>query len=187
MIVKRRRLFARSTVISMTACPILGGDIMDSPHIMRVRTVSIRVRDQDEQFDVILNPVSTLFVPELTPVWSECHRTLIPGGVLITGFLNPDEFAFDADALDQRGEFIMRHPLPYIEHDTLSPAEAAARRAAGEMFHFSHTMQAQLGGILGAGFIITGFFEDRRLESDGNPISRYLPSYFVVRAERRLP
>ena len=102
----------------------------------------------DEQFDVILNPVSTLFVPELTPVWSECHRTLIPGGVLITGFLNPDEFAFDADALDQRGEFIMRHPLPYIEHDTLSPAEAAARRAAGEMFHFSHTMQAQLGGIL---------------------------------------
>ena len=33
----------------------------------------------DEQFDVILNPVSTLFVPELTPVWSECHRTLIPG------------------------------------------------------------------------------------------------------------
>jgi SAM-dependent methyltransferase len=141
----------------------------------------------DEQFDVILNPVSTLFVPELTPVWSECHRTLIPGGVLITGFLNPDEFAFDADALDQRGEFIMRHPLPYIEHDTLSPAEAAARRAAGEMFHFSHTMQAQLGGILGAGFIITGFFEDRRLESDGNPISRYLPSCFVVRAERRLP
>ena len=141
----------------------------------------------DEQFDVILNPVSTLFVPELTPVWSECHRTLIPGGVLITGFLNPDEFAFDADALDQRGEFIMRHPLPYIEHDTLSPAEAAARRAAGEMFHFSHTMQAQLGGILSAGFVITGFFEDHRLESEGNPISHYLPSYFVVRAERRLP
>ena len=139
----------------------------------------------DEEFDMIVNPVSTLFVPDLAPVWRECHRTLRRGGTLITGFLNPDEFVFDPDALDERGEFIVRYPLPYIEHENLTEAEAAARREANEMFHFSHTMEAQLGGILGAGFTITGFYEDRRSESDGNPIRHYLPSIFVVRAERR--
>lgn len=140
---------------------------------------------RDEQFDTIVNPVSTLFVPDLAPVWRECHRTLTPGGTLLSGFLNPDEFVFDPDALDERGEFIVRFRLPYIEHETLPEAEAAARRAAGAMFHFSHTMEAQLGGIVAAGFVITGFYEDRRPESDGNPICHYLPSYFVVRAERR--
>jgi SAM-dependent methyltransferase len=139
----------------------------------------------DEEFDMIVNPVSTLFVPELAPVWRECHRTLRPGGTLLTGFLNPDEFVFDPEALDERGEFIVRYPLPHVEHESLTEAEAAARQEAGEMFHFSHTMEDQLGGMLGAGFTITGFYEDRRSEADGNPIRHYMPSIFVVRAERR--
>jgi hypothetical protein len=37
--------------------------------------------------------VSTLFAPELDPIWAECGRVLRPGGVLMTGFLNPDEFS----------------------------------------------------------------------------------------------
>lgn len=142
-------------------------------------------RFDDESFDLIINPVSTLFVPDLRPVWAECARTLRPGGELITGFMNPDEFVFDAEALDERGEFVVRYPLPYVEYETLSPERVAARRGAGEMFHFSHSMDAQLGGILAAGFVITGFYEDRRPESDGNPIRLYQPSYYVVRAERR--
>ena len=53
------------------------------------------------------------------------------------------------------------------------------------MFHFSHTMEAQLGGILRAGFVVTDFFEDHRPDSDQNPIRDFMPSYFVVRAEHR--
>ena len=48
--------------------------------------------------------------------------------------------------------------------------------AAGEMFHFSHTMEAQLGGMIDAGFVITGFYEDRRTEEDGNPIRATCPA-----------
>jgi hypothetical protein len=50
------------------------------------------------------------------------------------------------------------------------------------MFHFSHTMEAQLGGMIDAGFVIAGFYEDRRTEEDGNPIRFYMPSQFIVRA-----
>ena len=136
----------------------------------------------EASFDLVVNPVSTLFVPDVGRVWRECRRVLIDRGVLIAGFMNPDEFVFDPDALDERGEFVVRYPLPYVEHETLDAATLQARIAAGEMFHFSHTMEAQLGGMTDAGFVITGFYEDRRTEEDGNPIRLYMPSDFVVRA-----
>jgi SAM-dependent methyltransferase len=135
--------------------------------------------------DLIVNPVSTLFVPELDPIWAECGRTLKPGGVLMTGFLNPDEFVFDPDALDNEGRFVVRYPLPYAELATLDKVQIAERRRNRQMFHFSHTMEAQLGGILRAGFVVTDFFEDHRPDSDQNPIRDFMPSYFVVRAEHR--
>jgi SAM-dependent methyltransferase len=136
-------------------------------------------------FDLVVNPVSTLFTSDVRAVWRHCHRVLRPGGALLTGFMNPDEFVFDAEALDHAGTFIVRYPLPYVERETLSPAELDERVRNLAMFHFSHTMEDQLGGLLEAGFVITGFYEDRRSELDGNPIRDYLPSFFAARAERR--
>jgi hypothetical protein len=40
------------------------------------------------------------------------------------------------------------------------------------------------GGLMQAGFVLTGFYEDRRPESDGNPIRQFMPSYYVVRAQK---
>lgn len=139
----------------------------------------------DQSFDLIINPPSTMFIPDLTPVWRECGRVLQPGGQLITGFMNPDEFIFDVDALDNEGHLIVKHPLPYREHETLTPPAIAQRIQDQEMFHFSHTMESQLGGLIQAGFAITGFYEDRRPEADGNPIHHYLPSYFIARARKQ--
>ena len=136
----------------------------------------------DESFGLIYNPPSTLFVPHLEPIWRESYRVLRPGGVLITSFLNPDEFIFDFDALDNEGAFVVKYPLPYIEHETLSPEALEERIRNKEMFHFSHSMEAQLGGLIEAGFVITGFYEDRRPEADGNPIRHFMPSYYVARA-----
>lgn len=65
----------------------------------------------DGSFDLIFYPPSTLFVPELAPVWRECYRVLSPGVVLMTGFMNPDEFIFDDRSLDDEGIFVVKHPL----------------------------------------------------------------------------
>jgi hypothetical protein len=96
---------------------------------------------------LIFNPPSTLFIPDVAPVWRECYRVLQPGGVLMTSFLNPDEFVFDHVVLDTEGAFVVKYPLPYVEHATLSPQELEARIRARAMVHFSHTMEAQLGGL----------------------------------------
>ena len=79
----------------------------------------------DDSFDVIVNPVSNVFCPELAPVWREAFRVLRPGGVLLAGFMNPDIFIFDVAALDERGELVVRHPLPF---STLDLSEADRQR-----------------------------------------------------------
>lgn len=136
------------------------------------------------RFSLIFNPPSTLFVPDLSPIWQECARVLQPGGILMTGFMNPDEFVFDHVALDEENKFVVKYGLPYVEHDTLS-AEAREQRIQNkEMFHFSHTMESQLGGLIEAGFVITGFYEDRRPDGDGNPIRHFMPSYYVACAKK---
>ncbi len=54
-------------------------------------------------FDLVVNPVSTVFLPEVRSVWREVARVLKPGGRLLTGVMNPAFFLFDHDPLPARG------------------------------------------------------------------------------------
>jgi SAM-dependent methyltransferase len=71
----------------------------------------------DASFDVVFNPVSNVFRPDLAPVWRESFRVLSPGAILMVGFLNPDIFIFDVTALDEQGELVVRHRLPFSSLD----------------------------------------------------------------------
>src|SRR4029077_11928956 len=88
---------------------------------LQLRTVLGDMRDLgafgDASFGLVFNPVSNVFCPDLAPVWREAFRVLRPGGLLLTGFLNPDVFLFDFTALDERGELIVRPPLPFTTLD----------------------------------------------------------------------
>ena len=88
----------------------------------------------DGVFDLIVNPPSTLFVPDLAPIWRECHRVLRPGGHLLTAFANPDEFVFDPDILDDTGQFVVRNRLPWAEADALTPEQRRQRISTGRCF-----------------------------------------------------
>jgi len=148
---------------------------------LALQTVLGDMRDlrafEDGSFDIVLNPVSNLFCPELGPVWRECHRVLRGGGSLLAGFLNPDLYIFDADALDERAEFVVRYSLPYSDTGSLTEAELAER--ADWPLEFSHTMTEQIGGQIAAGFAIVGFEE---APHHSNESARYMPGYFATRA-----
>ena len=99
---------------------------------LALRTVLGDMRDlecfPDASFDLVFNPVSNVFCPELAPVWREAFRVLRPGGILLAGFMNPDMFIFDMAALDERGELVVRHPLPF---STLDLTDAERLRVYG--------------------------------------------------------
>ena len=133
---------------------------------------------EDESFDLIVHPVSNLFVPDVRPVWAEAHRVLRHGGSLLSGFLNPVAFLFDLE-LAERGILKVRYAIPYS--DLSSPTEDERQRliANGEPLEFGHTLEDQIGGQIDAGFLIAGFYEDY---APGETLSDHTPSFIATRA-----
>lgn len=149
---------------------------------LTIRTVLGDMRDLSPfpagSFDLVFNPVSNLFCPELRPVWSECARVLRPGGTLLTGFVNPDSYIFDGAKLEA-GEFVVRHSLPYSDLTSIDREERARTFGLDAPVEFSHTLVEQIGGQLEAGFHITGF---REAPHHANATAKYMPGYFATRA-----
>jgi SAM-dependent methyltransferase len=136
------------------------------------------LRFADESFDLVFHPVSNCFAPEILPVWREVFRVLRPGGALIAGFMNPASYIFDSLAED-RGEVVVRFPLPYSDAGSLTPEELALVREEYHTLEFSHTLEEQIGGQLAAGFQLTAMYEDAQPQ---RPVARYLPDTIATRA-----
>jgi SAM-dependent methyltransferase len=135
-------------------------------------------RFDDESFDLIFHPCSNLFVADVRPVWKEAFRVLRRGGVLLSGFLNPVIFLFDA-GLAEQGVLEVRHELPYSDVDSLTDEERLKFIERGEPLEFGHTLEDQLGGQTRAGFAITAFYEDHHRT---HAVAKYTPTYIATRA-----
>jgi SAM-dependent methyltransferase len=137
----------------------------------------------DQGFDLVPNPVSNRFCPDLAPVWSECFRVLRPGGTPLVGFMNPDLYIVDVEVMDSRGEFVVWPSWPYADVPHLSADERERVFGRNAAVEYGHTVTEQIGGQLAAGFVITGFVE---APHHSNPTAQYLPGYFATRAIRPL-
>ncbi len=134
----------------------------------------------DESFDLIVHPCSNLFVPAVRPVWEECYRVLRLGGLLLAGFCNPINYIFDQQLADA-GTLQVRHPLPYSDVGSLSPTELQRYLDDEQPLEYSHTVEDQLGGQLDAGFVLTGFYEDRWAD---HILDHYMPTFFATCARK---
>lgn len=148
-----------------------------------IRTVQGDMRDLsafgDGLFDLIVHPVSNVFVPDILPVWREAYRVLRHGGRLLSGFDNPAKHIFaDPDCEDLR----VANRLPYSDVESLSREAIAARAENGIPLEFSHNLEDQIGGQISAGFAIIGFYEDRDPSEHDCAVGRYMPTYIATRA-----
>jgi SAM-dependent methyltransferase len=137
----------------------------------------------DATFDLIVHPVSNLFISEVRLVWQEAFRVLRPGGILMSGFLNPVQYIFDRTLAD-KGVFEVKYKLPYSDTTSLSPEEHAKAFGAESPLEFSHTLEDQIDGQLKAGFLLTRLYESKR-RSD--PLAEFFPSYIITRAWKPFP
>lgn len=136
-------------------------------------------RFPENTFDLIFHPVSNLFVPDVRPVWLEAYRVLRPGGALLAGFMNPVQYIFDLDLMDDEQRLEVRYRIPYSDLHSLDETRRQKILDNGWPLEFAHTLDDQIGGQLAAGFVLTGFFEDRSLEVY---LSEFIPIYIATRA-----
>ncbi len=132
----------------------------------------------DESFDLIFNPVSTVFMPDVRAVWKECYRVLRHGGILMTGFMNPVHYLFDW-AKAEAGILEAVYSIPYSDLTSIPKEDLDELVEKGLPIEFGHSLTDLIGGQCGAGFAITDMYEDYMLDS---LLHNYHPNYIATRA-----
>ena len=177
---------ARVTVFDNSPKQLEQDRLVAERHKLSIITIEGDMADlsvfADQSFDLIVHPVSNLFVPDIQPVWQEAFRVLRCGGVLLTGFTNPAIYLFDHNLADRTGILQVKYALPYSDLTSLPDQERQFYIETGAPLEFSHTLQDQIGGQIEAGFVITGFFEDNFGEEDNDLLTGYMPSFIATRA-----
>jgi SAM-dependent methyltransferase len=131
-----------------------------------------------ESFDLVFNPCSTIFMPDVRAVWRECARVLRPGGIIMTGSMNPVHYIFDLYKADE-GTLEVAHPIPYSDLTSIPREDLEEHLEKGLPVEFGHLLTDLIGGQCAAGLVITDMYEDYMLDS---PLHNYHPSYIATRA-----
>jgi len=108
-------------------------------------------RFSDGYFDIIVNPPSLFYVPDVIPVFKECHRVLKDGGIFMTSLPNPINYMCNYD--EEKNIYTVCNPLPFISHEH---DEGCAEAGWVE---YGHTWDSYIGGQLRCGFVITDCIE----------------------------
>jgi SAM-dependent methyltransferase len=173
---------ANVTVFDNSPAQLKQDQLVAQRESLSLRTVEGDAADlsifADESFDLVFNPVSTVFMPDVPTVWRECARVLRPGGVLMTGFMNPVHYIFDLYKADE-GTLEVANSIPYSDLTSIPQEVLEEHIEKGLPVEFGHSLTDLLGGQLHAGFVITDLYEDYMLDS---PLHTYHPSYMATRS-----
>lgn len=120
---------------------------------------------EEASFDLVINPPSLFYVPDVVPVFHQVHRVLRPGGSFILCSSSPIAYVCEYD--EDRKQYIACNRMPYRSQEHASQ---------GDWVEYGHTMESYLGGLIGAGFVITGYKEKQ--------MDDLTELYFLVKADK---
>ena len=152
--------------------------ILSDKFNLDIKTVQGDMKDltvfADNSFDLIFNPCSVVFVDNVLPVWRECFRVLKPGGILMTGLINPIALQLDEESLK------LVYKQPFSDLYSLPKEKLEDLKNKNEPLVFGHSLTDQIGGQLDAGFNLTAMFEDTW--DVENKMDDFMPSFIGARA-----
>jgi len=136
-------------------------------------------------FDVVIQPVSTCYVPDVTAVYREAARVTASGGLYISQHKQPA--CLQAGLLPSARGYILSEP--YYRTGPLLPTIAGGQHREAGTIEFLHRWEELIGGLCRAGFVIEDLIEPRH----GDPLaepgsfkhrSGFVPPFVTIKARR---
>jgi len=136
------------------------------------------------EFDIVIQPVSSCYLPDVTRIYREVSRVIAPGGIYISQHKQPASMQAEIVPTARGYELTS----PYDHAGPLPPVAGSPHREEGTL-EFLHNWQDLVGGLCRAGFVIEDLLEPKH----GDPAaaigafahrSRYLPPYVRIKARR---
>jgi SAM-dependent methyltransferase len=153
-----------------------------------IRTVEASMDDlgalATSSFDLVVQPVSTCYVPDVLKVYREIARVTAAGGLYVSQHKQPGSLQISAKPADA-GYTVQE---PYYRAGPLPPVAQSMHREEGTL-EFLHRWEDLLGGLCRAGFVIEDLLEPFHADpkADAGAFghrSCYVPPYVRIKARR---
>jgi SAM-dependent methyltransferase len=138
------------------------------------------------EFDLVIHPVSTCYVPDVAPVFAAVARVTRCGGLYVSQHKSPASLQTSLRPEGAGGKYVLSEP--YYREAPLPAAESGRLRERGTL-EFLHRWEQLLGGICRAGFAIEDVLEPLHAERDAEHGSfahrgQYVAPYVRIKARR---
>lgn len=139
---------------------------------------------QTGEFDIVIHPVSTCYVPDIIPVYRELARVMRIGGLYVGQHKQPASLQAHVQPSPNGYELLE----PYYRRGPLPPVVGSRHREEGTL-EYLHRWEELIGGLCRAGFVIEDLLEPLHAEQDARAAtfahrSRYVPPYVRLKARR---
>lgn len=138
----------------------------------------------DAQFDIVHQPVSTCYIPDVEAVFSEVSRVMRPGGLYISQHKTPT--SLQITGRDQQETYVVG--LEYYHQGPLPRVDDRSYREEGAT-EYLHRWDQLVGGLCRAGFVIEDLREPCRADPNApaghfRHRGRFVAPYVRMKARR---
>jgi len=138
----------------------------------------------EQSFDIVHQPVSTCYIPDLVAVYREIARVLCVGGLYISQHKQPT--SLQISQRNSENKYVIG--IPYYHTGPLPQVEDRSYRETGAV-EYLHTWEQLVGELCRSGFVLEDFREPPRADPQalpGNFRHRgcYTPPYVRLKARR---
>ncbi len=135
-------------------------------------------------FDLVIQPVSTCYVPDILAVYRQVARVTVAGGLYISQHKQPTSLQTAVEP----GPLGYPVTEPYYRQGPLPPVVGSPHREPGTL-EFLHRWEQMLGGMCRAGFVIEDLVEPLHADEQAalgtfGHRSRYVAPYVRIKARR---
>ena len=136
------------------------------------------------EFDIVVHPVSTCYVPEIAPVYREVARVTRGGGLYISQHKSPTSLQAEIQPSPHGYEL----SAPYYRAGPLPPVVGSPHREEGTL-EYLHRWEEILGHLCRSGFVIEDVVEPLHAKAAEPPgafghRSRFVAPYIRLKARR---